>query len=133
MRYIAILSLILAVLLPVRMPAQYARRLPTSATATAGPYKGPAVSFNGTVKAITKKDLTLDLDPGDPGADRQSITFRVSKKTKFLKGDRPIKPSDIEVGTHISLDATRDGDQKLSALNVLVAAAHKPDDKSAEK
>ena len=134
MQYMAIFPVILALLLPVRMPAQYyPRRGPVSATATSGPYSGPAVTFNGTVKAVTKKEIIVDLDPADSGADRQSLTFRVSKKTKFLKGDQPIKASDIEVGMHISLDATRDGDQKLSALTVMAAPPGKPGDKRAEK
>jgi hypothetical protein len=134
MRYIAIFPVLLALLLPARMPAQYSRRRgPASATANSGPYGGPAVTFNGTVKALTKKELTVDLDPAGPDAERQSLTFRVSKKTKFLKDDQPIKPSDIEVGTHISLDATREGDLKLSALNVMVAPPGKPGDKPAEK
>jgi hypothetical protein len=134
MRYLAMFLVLLALWLPARLPAQYSRRRgPASATANSGPYGGPAVTFNGTVKALTKKELTVDLDPADPGADRQSLTFRLSKKTKFLKDDEPIKPSDIEVGTHISVDATRDGDLKLSALNVLVAPPGKPADKSAEK
>jgi hypothetical protein len=129
MRHIAILTVLLGLLLPARLPAQYSRRRPASATANSGPYNGPAVTFNGTVKTLTKKELTVDLDPTHPGADRQSLTFRVSKKTKFLKDDQPIKPSDIEVGVHISLDATRDGDLKLSALNVVVAPPGKPGDK----
>jgi hypothetical protein len=142
MRYIAILALILAILLPGSMPAQYyPRRGPVAATATSGPYGGPAVTFNGTVKALTKKELIVDLDPGDSGAQRQSLTFRLSKKTKFLKADQPIKPSDIETGTHISIDATRDGDLKFSALNVMLvppgkaagSAAGNPDDKPAAK
>ena len=107
MRHIAILTVLLGLLLPARLPAQYSRRRPASATANSGPYNGPAVTFNGTVKTLTKKELTVDLDPTDPGADRQSLTFRVSKKTKFLKDDQPIKPSDIEVGVHISLDQRR--------------------------
>jgi len=134
MRYIAILTLLLALMLPARLPAQYSRRRgPASATATSGPYSGPAVTFNGTLKALTKKELVVDLDPGDPDADRQSLTFRFSKKTKFLKDDQPIKATDIEVGTHISLDATRDGDLKLSALNVMVAPLDKAGDKPAAK
>ena len=72
----------------------------------------------------------MDLDPPDPGAERQTLTFRLSKKTKFLKGDQPIKASDIELGTHISLDATRDGDLKLSALNVIIAPPGKADEKA---
>ena len=122
----AIFPVLVALLLPAKLPAQYSRRRLGSATATSGPYNGPAVTFNGTVKTLTKKELTLDLDPPDPGADRQTLTFRLSKKTKFLKGDQAIKPSDIGLGTHISLDATRDGDAKFSALNVMVATAGKP-------
>ncbi len=134
MRYIAMFPVLLALLLPARLPAQYSRRRgPASATSNSGPYNGPAVTFNGTVKALTKKELTVDLDPTDPGAERQSLTFRLSKKTKFLKDDQPVKPSDIEVGTHIALDATRDGDLKLSALNVMVAPLGKPAGKPAEK
>jgi hypothetical protein len=133
MRYIAILTLLLGLFLPARLPAQYARRYPATATANAAPYNGPAVTFNGTVKTLTKKEVIVDLDRADPGADPQSLTFRISKKTKFLKDDQPIKLSDVEVGTHISLDATRDGDLKLSALNVRVASSGQPGDKAAEK
>jgi len=79
------------------------------------------------VKTLTNKELIVDLDRADPEAEQQSLTFRVSKKTRFLKDDRPIKPSDIQVGTHISLDATREGDLKLSALAVVVAPPGKPD------
>lgn len=78
--------------------------------------------------------MVVDLDPPDPDAERQSLTFRFSKKTKFLKGDQSIKPTDIEPGTHISLDATREGDLKLTAVNVFVApASDKPTDKPVEK
>ncbi|MGA2594615.1 MAG: hypothetical protein ABSH32_32350 [Bryobacteraceae bacterium] len=128
MRTIAIFAALL-VLLPVLCPAQggYSRRRPSTATATAGPYTGPAVTFHGTLKALTKKELIMDLDAADRTHDQaeqtedQSITFRVSRKTKFLKNDQEIKPADIPVGTHLTLDATRDGDLKLSALNVMVA------------
>lgn len=133
MRHIAIFTLLLALLLPAQSPGQYTRRRSTSATANSGPYGGPAVTFNGTVKVLTKKELTVDLDPADPDTERQTLTFRLSKKTKFVKADQPIKASDIEVGTHISLDATRDGDLKFSALNVMVGPTAKPDDKPAQK
>lgn len=130
MRHIAIFLVLLALLLPVRLLAQYSRRRgPSSATANSGPYGGPAVTFSGTVKALTKKELVVDLDRPDPDAEQQSLTFRLSKKTRFLKGDQPIKLSDIEAGTHISLDATRDGDLKFSALNVMVAPPGKPAEK----
>lgn len=133
MRHLAILLVLLALLLAARLPAQYTRRRgPASATANSGPYSGPAVTFNGTVKVLTKKELVVDLDRPDPDAEQQSLTFRLSKKTRFLKDDQPVKPSDIEAGTHITLDATRDGDLKFSALNVMVAPPGKTAGKAGE-
>jgi len=127
MRHLAILALILAFALPMCAPAQYVRRRPVTATANSGPYNGPAVAFNGTVKVLTKKEMVVELDRPQAGADQQTMTFRLSKKTKFLKGDQPIKSADIAEGTHISLDAVRDGDLKFSAVNVIIAAAPTPD------
>jgi hypothetical protein len=125
MRHLAILTVLLALLAPP-MGAQYVRRQP--GLATPGPYGGPPVTFNGVLKSITKKQLIVDLDQTDPESAQQSLTFRFSKKTKFMKGDQAIKPADIAMGTHISLDATRDGDQKFSAVNVFVVP---PVDKAA--
>jgi hypothetical protein len=133
MRHTVIFAVLLALWLPTHLSAQYSRRRLSSATATSGPYTGPAVTFNGTLKSLTKKELVVDLDPADGDTERQSLTFRFSKKTKFSKDDQPIKPTDIEVGTHISLDATRDGDLKLSALNVFIAPPGKTGDKPPDK
>jgi len=124
-RTVIVVPVLLALLLPALSPAQggYSRRRPSAATATAGPYTGPAVTFHGTMKALTKKELIMELDAAEHTegqTDEQSLTFRVSRKTKFLKNDQEIKPSDIPVGAHLTLDATRDGDLKLSALNVMV-------------
>ncbi len=118
----ALLVLMTAAILPGQyLPGQYSRRRPSSATVGAGPYNGPAVSFNGTVKSLTKKEIIIDLD-----AEQESLTLRRSGKTKFFKDDKEIKAADIPVGTHVTLDATRDGDQKLSALKVMVAPAATP-------
>ncbi len=126
MQKVLVRAALVAILLAQFLPAQYTRRR-SVATATSGPYTGPAVSFNGTLKVITKKDMTVDLDPPDPDAERQTLTFRITKKTKFLKGDQPIKPTDIAAGAHISLDATREGDLKLTAVAVYAPApAEKP-------
>ena len=123
MRYFIFFPALLMLLLPGLSPAQYGsrRRGPASATANSGPYSGPAVTFHGTLKAMTKKELVVDLDATEPAEEKQSLTFRFSKKTKFLKDDKEIKPADVAVGTHITLEATRDGDLKLSALDVTVA------------
>lgn len=134
MRFLAVVALFAVAILPAHLAGQYSRRRgPTSATATAGPYKGPAVTFNGTVKSITKKDVLVELDRNDPSADQESLTFRFSKKTTFTKADQTIKATDIAVGNHVSLDAIREGDQKLTALNVIVGEPGKSDGKQPAK
>jgi len=124
MRLVLVLAVLLTLLLPGSAPGQVARRRgPVAATATAGPYSGPAVTFRGTLKALTKKELIMDLDATEAGTEQQSVTFRITRKTKFSKNDRESKPSDLAIGTHVTVDATRDGDLKLSALNVMTASS----------
>ena len=118
MRLSIILALLLISITVAPLPGQYGRRRSSVATATAGPYNGPAVTFHGTLKTLTKKEIVIELD-----AEQESLTLRRSGKTKFFKNDQEIKAADVPVGTHVSLDATRDGDQKLSAINVMVAPA----------
>jgi hypothetical protein len=120
MRNILVWTALLMAMTAAVLPGQYSRRR-SVATATAGPYTGPAVSFNGTVKSLTKKEIIIDLD-----SEQESLTLRRSGKTKFFKDDKEIKAADVPVGTHVTLDATRDGDQKLSALKVMVAPAATP-------
>ena len=118
MRYLAALTVWCALWESAPAAAQtgYGRRRTSVATATSGPYQGPAVTFQGTLKALSKKEIIIDLDGED-----QTLTLRRSGKTKFSQGDREIKPSDIQVGTHVTIDATREGDQKIAALHVMIA------------
>ena len=120
MRNVLVWTALLVAMTAAVLLGQYSRRR-SVATATAGPYNGPAVSFNGTVKSLTMKEIIIDLD-----SEEESLTLRRSGKTKFFKDDKEIKAADIPVGTHVTLDATRDGDQKLSALKVMVAPVAAP-------
>jgi hypothetical protein len=109
---------------------QYSRRSRGGvATATAGPYSGPAVTFHGTLKAVTKKEIILQLDAAEQ-SEEQSLTLRRSGKTRFFKNDQEVKAAEIPAGTPVTLDATRDGDMTLSALRVMVS---QPPAKPAEK
>jgi len=75
----------------------------------------PAVTFQGNLKVLGKKELTIDV-----ATEQQSLTFRITRKTHFFKDGKEIKPAAVSVGTVVAVDAVRDPDQKFSALNVIV-------------
>ena len=77
-----------ALLWTVRLSAPVAHR---TATATGGTYNGPAVTFHGTVKSLTKKEIIIDLDGAEPDGE-QTLTLRRSGKTKFFKDERRSRP-----------------------------------------
>ena len=109
----------MALLVPVLAPAQYGYpRMPRSRgarpTANTGAYGGPAVTFHGKLKHITNKEVVIISD------EDQEIVLRRTHKTKFLKGDKEIKPAEIREGAALTLDVTKDPDMKPVALNVFV-------------
>ena len=106
-----------ALLAPVLMFGQgtYGRRTRGTAASNPSVYNLPAVTFTGTLRALSKKELRIDVE-----SEEQSITFRVSGKTKFQKDGKEVKLATVTLGTIVAVDATRDPDQKFSALNVVV-------------
>ncbi len=95
----------------------YGRRTRGSGSgSTPGLYDVPAVTFEGKVKVANTKEVRIDTD-----SEAQSLTFRVTHKTKFLKDGKPIKPADIPLETIVSVDATREPDLKFTALTVVVS------------
>jgi hypothetical protein len=94
------------------------RRGPANATARAGGIQGLVVTFRGSLKKLTKKELLIQSD------ENQLMTIRCSGKTKFLdKDNKAIKPSDIDLETVVSVDASEDLDSKLMAVMVRVVVA----------
>ena len=125
MRRITAASALIAILLPALVLGQvYGRRTRGANTTNVGPLGGPAVTFQGPLKALNKKEIRIDINTqeGTPAAnaEEQSLTFRVTHKTRFMKDGKEIKPADIALGTVVAVDAERDPDQKFSALNVIV-------------
>lgn len=113
----SILVLLLALLVPTFAPAQYyprTRRGSPNSTINAGAYGGPAVTLHGKLKQISNKEIVIESD------EEQVIVLRRTRKTKFLKGDKEIKPTEIPQGTQLSLDVTKDPEMKPLALNVFV-------------
>src|SRR5215472_214754 len=93
-----------------------AKRTKGTTTTGTGTYDVPAVTFEGKVKTIDKKELRIDA--GVSGED--SLIFRITHRTHFLKDGKEIKPTDVAPGTPVAVDAYREPDQKFSALNVVV-------------
>ena len=116
-----ILAALLALLVPALSLAQYGypnTRMPHTRgarpTANTGAYGGPAVTFHGKLKQITNKEVVIVSD------EDQEIVLRRTHKTRFLKGDKEIKPAELHEGAALTIDVTKDPDMKPMALNVFV-------------
>jgi hypothetical protein len=78
------------------------------------PLETPAATFHGTLKSVSKKELVLALP------EEHEVAFYISHKTKFLKDEKPIKPSEIPAGAPLSVDGKRDVRGNTEAVTVRV-------------
>jgi hypothetical protein len=65
---------------------------------------------------MDNQEIVLQLE-GD-----QTVSIRRTRKTKFLRDGKEVKPSDIAVGTPLEVDVTEGPDLKPVALRVVVKA-----------
>jgi len=72
----------------------------------------PVATFQGTVRSISKKEIVLDL------AEEQSIAFHISRKTKFVKDSKSIKPTAIGAGAPVTVEGKRDLLGNVEAVSV---------------
>lgn len=72
----------------------------------------PLPSFDGTVRGIDSKLLTLERP------DSNTIEFYCSKKTKFYDGSKKLKASAIKAGDKVLVEARRAPDGSLDAVNI---------------
>ena len=111
------IALLLGVIVPAIISAQSiyrTRRGVGPGTPVPPAYKDVAGSFHGKIKELTKKEIMIETE------DDQTVSMRVSGKTKFYKGNEPIKATDIDMETLVTVDASEDADLKLTAINVIV-------------
>src|ERR1700734_1984109 len=111
-RVVALTGLVL----PALLQAQYyprPRRGVVPGTPNPGAYN-VAGSFHGKLKDLTSKEITIETD------DDQIVSIHRARKTKFLKGTQTIKPSDIDLESKITVDASEDVDLSLTAVSVTV-------------
>ena len=105
---------LLLVVLPGLVFAQYGRprRGRSIGPGNNVPGVAPAVTFRGKLRSIDKKEIVIDA-----GED-QILHFKRTKKTKFLKGDKEIKPDDFPDETAVVIEANRALNGDLDAINV---------------
>jgi hypothetical protein len=114
---------LLLILLPGLVSAQYGypRR-----TRSVGPNNGvpngatPLVTMRGALRMIDKKKITIDA------SEDQILTFKRSKKTKFLKGAKEIQPDDFAEGTAVVIEASRAMNGDYEAVNVFLGEPPAP-------
>lgn len=101
-------------------------------TAITGAYNEPAATMHGVLKRITKKSVIIAAD-GD-----QIVTMDRTRKTKFFKQGKEVKPEEIAEGSVVSVDVGKDPQLAPLAVNVRVDApavdgASKVDQAAAKK
>src|ERR1700693_692100 len=77
-------------------------------------YKAAAGIFRGKLKLLNSKEIVIENDSN------QMVSIRRSHKTRFLKNNLQIKPSDIDLDTPATIDATETAKVTLLAVNVSV-------------
>jgi hypothetical protein len=111
--------LALALLAPGALNAQKGRRgRSSSATTHPEAFKGIVVTFHGTVKKITNKEILIESGEDN----HELLTFRRNKATKFLGNDAEIKAGAIDLESEVTVNASEDVDLQLMAISVSVGA-----------
>jgi hypothetical protein len=77
-------------------------------------YKAAAGTFRGKLKLLSNREIVIENDS------KQMVSIRRSHKTKFLMNNQPIRPSDIDLETPVTVDATESASVSLLAVNVRV-------------
>src|ERR1700722_2917749 len=121
MRKILKAALLLGIVLPATILAQYPYNYPYPQTRRSGtpgtphpPAYNVAGSFHGKLKELNSKEILIETE------DDQTVSIHRARKTKFLKGKDSIKASDIDLETMVTVDASEDVDLKLTAVSVTV-------------
>ena len=115
-------SIAVAVLVMALSPFSWGQPVRGRASATAGrgalndpnaPKRVYATS-HGVVKSISKSVLMVAMD------DEHEMKFRITRKTKFISGDKNIKASSIESGQSVAVDAETALDGAFEAVRIVL-------------
>jgi len=90
------------------------KNIGTSEMKVGAHYRAAAGIFRGKLKLLNNKEIVIENDS------KQMVSIRRSHKTKFLRNNMEIKPSDIDLETPVTVDATESASVSLLAVNVSV-------------
>lgn len=98
------------------LTAQYMPRhtAAPNAVASTGAYNLPAATMHGVLHKISAKEIVI-ITEGD-----QSVSMTRTRKTKFLRDGKEIKPSEIALNSIVSVDVSKFADLSSQAVNVMV-------------
>lgn len=80
----------------------------------------PAATFTGTVQTASNKALAIKRDDGN------ILDFWCTHKTRYVKGSKRIKPSNLSQGEAVSVQALPAMDGSLQAIAVTVQQPKPP-------
>lgn len=95
-------------------------------TRSAGPNNGapsgvtPLVTMRGALRILDKKQIVI------AASEDQILTFKRSKKTKFLKGTKQIQPDEFTEGAAVVIEASRAMNGDYDAVNVFLGEPPAP-------
>ena len=92
-----------------------------------GPVDTPLATFQGTVRGLDAKLLTIE------GPDGNTMLFHCSRKTKYYDGPKEIKRELIKAGDRVSVEGHRAGDGTMDAVNIRMDHAKPAESTPAER
>jgi hypothetical protein len=112
---IALVVLALFAQAPANAQMRRGRYGSTPAASGTDPALNAAVAtFAGTLRVVTKKDFTVDLDNGN------TVVFKIGKKTEFYVGEKSVKPKDLAIESVVKVEGVKDGFGVLTATKLTV-------------
>jgi hypothetical protein len=91
------------------------------APSAAPEFKDLVVKFEGVLKNIAKKEITIETDET-----HEIMTFRRTKETKFSEDGAEVKATKLDLDSHVTVEAKQDPDSKLRAVAVRTEHEQQP-------
>src|SRR5580658_1325354 len=74
--------------------------------------KIPPATFNGTIHAVSSKQITIENEAGN------LLEFEINRKTRLVRGDTQISTSDLANGEPVTIEARQEMGRFLVAVSV---------------